>query len=69
MTGRARWLVTECMEGRVLGIRETCSGQGGCSLPFVRVRRAPWAGVRALVGADKRGNARGAKGCRKVDVP
>src|SRR5208337_207612 len=36
-------------------------------MPLIRVRRAAWTGVRAPVVARKRGNARGAKGCRKVE--
>jgi hypothetical protein len=39
----------------------------GCSLLGVRVRRAPWAGVRASMVARKRGDACGAKGRRNVD--
>ena len=68
MTGRVGWLVTECREGRVLLLtRETCPVKGWCSLPLIRVRRASRAGVRASIVAGKRGNSRGAKGCRKVD--
>ena len=68
MAGRDRCLETECMEGRAVLSRETCPEKGWCSLPEVGVRRASRAGVRAPVVAEKRGNARGAKGCRKVDV-
>ena len=67
MTGRVGWLVTECREGRVVLTRETCPAKGWCSLPLNKVRRASRAGVRASIGAWKRGNARGAKGRRKVD--
>ena len=67
MIGHVGWMVTECREVRAVLTRETCSGRGGCSLRLGRVRRAPWTGVRAPIGAWKRGNARGAKGCRKVD--
>ena len=57
MTGHVRCLVTECMEGRAMLTRETCPMRG-----------KGWAGVRASVVARKRGNSRGAKGCRKVDM-
>lgn len=68
MTGCVGWLVTECKDVRAMLTRETCPGQGGCSMRVCRARRAPWAGVRAPIVAKKRGNARGAKGCRKADV-
>jgi hypothetical protein len=37
---------------------------------FTRIerRRAGRTGVRAPIGARKRGNARGAKGCREADA-
>jgi len=66
--GHAGWLVTECMEGRAVGTRETCPGQEGSSLPLIRVRRAHRAEVRASVVVKRRRNGRGAKGRRKVDV-
>jgi hypothetical protein len=49
--GRVGWLVTECREVRVVLTREACPGQGGFSLRLYRARRAPWAGVRAPIGA------------------
>ena len=52
---RVRWLVTECREGRAVLTRETC--KTGERLT----------GVRVPIVAQKRGNARGAKGDRKVD--
>ena len=42
------------------------SGPGGCSWP--QARRARRTGVRAPIVVMKRGNARGAKGRRKVDA-
>ncbi len=54
--------------------RETCLGfrRSSCAVmpatPDTRVPRAAWAGVRASILAMKRGNARGAKGRRKVDA-
>jgi len=60
MMGRVRWLVAECMEGRVMWTRETCPARGG--------RELAWAGVRVSIVVGKRGNARGAKGHREVDA-
>jgi hypothetical protein len=61
-------LVTECMEGCTMLTRETCSGQDGCSLLSIRVRRAHRTGVRASIIVKKRRNGCGAKGRREVDV-
>jgi hypothetical protein len=68
MTGYVGWLVTECMERRVMLKRETCSAQGRSSLRLDRARRACRAGVRVPIVAKKQGNACGAKGCREMDV-
>jgi hypothetical protein len=68
VTGCVGWLVTECIEGRVMQKRETCPEQGWCSLPLDKIRRAIRAGVRVSVVAKKQGNACGAKGYREMDA-
>ena len=64
-------------ERRVVGDgmvgKAVCVKQGGLSgtrtvFTHLRCRRAGRAGVRAPIGARKRGNARRAKGGRKVDA-
>jgi len=57
------------MHGRLCRVKQgDLSGTRLVFIAFEWVRRASRAGVRAPIVVKKRGNARGAKGCRKVDV-
>ena len=59
------------MVGDGMAAKDVCVKQGdlsGARTVFMQSRRAARAGVRAFIVARKRGNARGAKGRRKVDA-
>jgi len=64
--GAVGWLETEWLDGRAREAGRPVRGKAVFRLGVSR--RAGRTGVRAFVGARKRGNARGAKGRREVET-